>query len=132
MIILPRGTRLDIRVHRFAITDFSKPYKWYNAIMTLRVLWLKQHEPKTWKMLDILMDHGEAADKEDKILGGVVDFIRNVCKLKFTEKEIRHVLGIIDTNAYIIGETSSKEVRHHICRHPDNKIYFYTSTHLHI
>ena len=110
IIILLRGTRLDIRVHRFAITDFSKPYKWYNAIMTLRVLWLKQHEPKTWKMLDILMDHGEAADKEDKILGGVVDFIRNVCKLKFTEKEIRHVLGIIDTNAYIIGENRNKNV----------------------
>ena len=36
-------------------------------------------------------------------------FIQNVCKLKFTEKEIRHVLGVIDTNAYIIGENINKE-----------------------
>jgi len=95
---------------RFVITDFDKPYKWYNAIMTLRVLWLKQNELKTWKMLEVLMDHQEMSDKDDKILNGVVDFIQNICKLKFTEKEIRHVLGVIDTNAYIIGENINKDV----------------------
>ena len=78
--------------------------------MTLRVLWLKQNDLKTWKMLEILMDHQEMSDKDDKIFNGIVDFIQNVCKLKFTEKEIRHVLGVIDTNAYIIGENVSKDV----------------------
>ena len=94
----------------FTITDFDKPYRWYNAIMALRVLWLKKNDPETWKMLDILMDHRESTDKEDKMFDGVVDFIINVCKLKFSEQEIRHVLGVIDTNAYIIGENVSRDV----------------------
>ena len=95
---------------KFTITDFDKPYRWYNAIMALRVLWLKKNDPETWKMLDILMDHRESTDKEDKMFDGVVDFIISVCKLKFTEQEIRHVLGVIDTNAYIIGENVSRDV----------------------
>ena len=62
--------------------------------MTLRVLWLKENDPKTWKMLDILMDHLGDLKEEDKIMTGVVDFIRNHCKLtQFTEKEILHVMG---------------------------------------
>ena len=44
--------------------------------MTLRVLWLKQNDLKTWKMLEILMDHQEMSDKDDKILNGIVDFIQ--------------------------------------------------------
>ena len=95
---------------KFTITDFDKPYRWYNAIMALRVLWLKKNDPETWKMLDILMDHRESTDTEDKMFDGVVDFIINVCKLKFSEHEIRHVLGVIDTNAYIIGENVSRDV----------------------
>ena len=74
--------------------DYNKPCPWYNAIMTLRVLWLKENDPKTWKMLDILMDHLGDLKEEDKIMTGVVDFIRNHCKLtQFTEKEILHVMG---------------------------------------
>ena len=92
------------------MTDLDKPYKWYNAIMSLRVLWLKENKTKVWDMLDILMDHQNDSDRNDKTFTGVVDFIKNVCKLKFSEKDIRHVLGIIDTNAYIIGENVSKDV----------------------
>ena len=45
-------------------------------------------------MLDILMDHLGDLKEEDKIMTGVVDFIRNHCKLtQFTEKEILHVMG---------------------------------------
>ena len=69
---------------RFAIKDFDKPYKWYNAIMALRVLWLKSNAPDTWRLLDMLMDHAEVTDREDKMINGVVDFILNVCKLNFT------------------------------------------------
>ena len=95
---------------RFAIKDFDKPYKWYNSIMALRVLWLKSNAPDTWKLLDMLMDHAEVADTEDKMISGVVDFIVKVCKLNFTEREVRHVMGVIDTNAYIIGENPNRDV----------------------
>ena len=52
--------------------------------MALRVLWLKSNAPETWRLLDMLMDHAEVADREDKMVNGVVDFIVNVCKLNFT------------------------------------------------
>ena len=100
----------DILCSRFVIKDFDKPYKWYNSIMALRVLWLKKNEPETWRLLDMLMDHAEVADTEDKMINGVVDFVLNVCKLNFTEREVRHVMGIIDTNAYIIGENPTKDI----------------------
>ena len=62
--------------------------------MTIRILWLKENKPDTWKLLDMLMDHVEEIKEEDKIMTGVVDFIRNHCKLtQFTEKEILHVMG---------------------------------------
>ena len=94
---------------RFAIKDFDKPYKWYNSIMALRVLWLKKNEPETWRLLDMLMDHAEVADSEDKMINGVVDFIVNVCKLNFTEKEVRHVMGIIDTVRNMLFCTSEAD-----------------------
>jgi len=96
---------------RFNIEDFSKPCPWYNAIMVLRILWLKENKPDTWKLLDMLMDHLEEEKVESKRKNGVIDFIHNHCKLThFKEKEIRHVIGIIDTNAYIIGENPNKDV----------------------
>ena len=52
--------------------------------MALRVLWLKSNAPDTWRLLDMLMDHAEVTDREDKMINGVVDFILNVCKLNFT------------------------------------------------
>ena len=62
--------------------------------MTLRVLWLKDNDQKTWNLLNILMDHLEDNVEEDKIWKDVIDFIRNHCKLtQFSEKEIRHVMG---------------------------------------
>ena len=82
LLLLPLLTVLP----RFVIKDFDKPYKWYNSIMALRVLWLKSNAPETWRLLDMLMDHAEAADREDKMVNGVVDFIVNVCKLNFTGK----------------------------------------------
>jgi len=101
------------RIHspRFEIADYNKSCPSYNAIMTIRILWLKENKPDTWKLLDMLMDHVEEIKEEDKIMTGVVDFIRNHCKLtQFTEKEILHVMGIIDTNSYIIGENPNKDV----------------------
>jgi len=96
---------------RFNIVDFNKSCPWYNAIMVLRILWLKEKQPETWKLLDMLMDHLEDKKVESKRKNGVVNFIHNHCKLtQFTEKEIHHVMGVIDTNAYIIGENPNKDV----------------------
>ena len=79
---------------RFNIEDFTKPCPWYNAIMVLRILWLKENKPETWKLLDMLMDHLEEEKVESKRKNGVIDFIHNHCKLThFKEKEIRHVIG---------------------------------------
>ena len=81
---------------RFNIEDFSKPCTWYNAIMVLRILWLKKNQPETWKLLDMLMDHLEEEQCESKRKSGIIDFIHNHCKLKqFSEREIRHVIGNI-------------------------------------
>ena len=79
---------------RFNIVDFNKSCPWYNAIMVLRILWLKEKQPETWKLLDMLMDHLEDKTVKSKRKNGIVNFIHNHCKLtQFTEKEIHHVMG---------------------------------------
>jgi len=101
----------QIHSPRFHIEDYNKPCPWYNAIMVLRILWLKDNKPDTWHLLDMLMDHLEDQKKESKKRNTVVDFIRKHCKLtQFSEEEIRHVIGVVDTNCYIIGENPNKDV----------------------
>ena len=95
---------------RLVIEDFHKPCSWYNAIMVIRVLWLRDNQPDTWAQLDMLMDHLEIQKPESKRKNFIVDFIRNHCKLKqFSEEEIRHVIGVLDTNAYIICENPNRD-----------------------
>ena len=99
--------------------------------MVLRVLWLKENKPNSklrhfsfgvrhnivceaWRELDMLMDHLEEGSLT-KRKNSIVDFIRNQCKLRqFSEKEIRHVIGVLDTNAYIICENPNKETERSI------------------
>jgi len=81
--------------------------------MVLRLLWLRSNDPDTWKMIDMLMDLLE--DKEtiqlNKTQKSVVEFIRKYCRLtQFSEEDIVHILGIVDTNSYIIGENPTKNV----------------------
>ena len=79
---------------RFDIEDYTKSCPWYNAIMVLRVLWLKDNNPKTWKLIDMLMDHLEDQNQESKRKTVVINFIHKHCKLtQFTEMEIRRVMG---------------------------------------
>lgn len=106
------------RQHRpnFIIDNNSSAY---NAIMVLRVLWLKEQDPGTWEKINILMDHNEAKESTSKTKHpspevsreDILDFIRNHCKLtQFSQQEILHVLGVIDTNTYIVGENPDKDV----------------------
>ena len=96
---------------RFVIEDYKATCPSYNAIMVLRVLWLRDNQPDTWKLIDMLMDHLDDDKELTKTKIGVIDFIRGHCKLtQFSEKEILHVMGVIDTNAYIIGENATKDV----------------------
>ena len=95
---------------RITVDDFTKPCSWYNAIMVLRLLWLRDNDQETWKMIDMLMDHLETQKPESKRKNFIVDFILNHCKLKqFSEEEIRHIIGVLDTNAYIICENPNKD-----------------------
>ncbi|CAB4062320.1 SMYD [Lepeophtheirus salmonis] len=95
---------------KFNINDFRRACPSYNSIMTLRALWLRENDSERWIMIDKLMDHLEAVDISSTKME-VVDFIRDNCKLtQFSEKEILHVLGIIDTNAYIVGENPNKDI----------------------
>ena len=99
-----------LQAPRLHVEDFNKPCSWYNAIMVLRILWLKENQPETWHLLDILMDHLEVQKPQSKRKNFIVDFIRNDCRLKqFSEKEILHVIGVLDTNAYIICENPNKD-----------------------
>ena len=95
---------------RLQVEDFNKPTAWYNAIMVLRILWLRDNQPDTWHLLDILMDHLDLQKPPSKRKNSIVDFILTDCRLKqFSENEILHVIGILDTNAYIIGENPNKD-----------------------
>lgn len=101
----------QIHSPRFDIEDYNKSCPWYNAIMVLRILWLRDNKPDTWQLIDMLMDHLEDKKTQSKKKNIVINFIRKHCKLtQFSEEEIRHVIGVIDTNGYIIGENPNKDV----------------------
>ena len=79
---------------RFDIEDYNKSCPWYNAIMVLRILWLRDNKPDTWQLIDMLMDHLEDKKTQSKKKNIVINFIRKHCKLtQFSEEEIRHVIG---------------------------------------
>ena len=66
-----------------------------DAIMALRILWLRDNEPRTWEKLDIFMDHIEDISKEEEgAFFKIVEFIYTRCQLtQFSKSDILHVLG---------------------------------------
>ena len=99
----------------------------YSAVMALRLLWLRDRQPAIWTEIDKLMDHrcGDslqpryiqqlprrtAGQSPNEMEAATVAFIRSHCGLlQFSEQLILHILGVIDTNAYIIGENQTKTV----------------------
>ena len=80
--------------YRFDVEDYKKSYIGYNAIMLLRILWLKDNNKDAWKLIDKQLDNLEHQNVEDKNMRSVIDFIHNHCKLiQFTAQEIRHIMG---------------------------------------
>ena len=69
----------------------------YNAIMVLRLLWLRDNQPETWDLIDILMDHREENIKRlSPAEENVITFIQHHCNLsQFSRSLILHVMGII-------------------------------------
>ena len=66
--------------------------------MVLRVLWLKENDSDTWKLIEKLMDNLDAVKDEDKTVGDVIDFIHSQCRLtQFKENEIGHIMGKLIT-----------------------------------
>ena len=66
----------------------------------------------TWNKIDLLMDHREEnLSKITRADERVISFIREFCQLiQYSRSMILRVIGIIDTNAYIIGENKNKNV----------------------
>ena len=73
---------------------------------------LQENEPVTWNKIDLLMDHREEnLSKITRADERVISFIREFCQLiQYSRSMILRVIGIIDTNAYIIGENKNKNV----------------------
>ena len=96
----------------FDINDMKTTCPSYNAIMVLRLLWLKDNDQETWKKIDMLMDHREENSEETtNAEERVITFIRVFCRLsQFSRALVLRVIGIIDTNSYIIGENKNKNV----------------------
>ena len=96
----------------FDINDMKTSCPSYNAIMVLRLLWLRDNDPETWEKIDMLMDHREdnsevTSNAEER----VITFIRVFCRLsQFSRDLVVRVIGIIDTNSYIIGENKNNNV----------------------
>ena len=79
---------------RFEKEDFKSSSSWYNSIMVVRILWLKEHDLETWDQVNKLLHHVDNNKEEDKITTSIIYFIHNICNLtQFTEEDILVVIG---------------------------------------
>ena len=80
--------------YRFEKEDFKSSSSWYNSIMVVRILWLKEHDLETWDQVNMLLHHVDNNKEEDKMATSIIYFIHNICNLtQFTEKDILDVIG---------------------------------------
>ena len=56
----------QINSTKFNTDNYKVNNSAYNAIMVLRVLWMKEHDPGTWEKINMLMDHNEAKESTSK------------------------------------------------------------------
>ncbi|XP_022197560.2 SET domain-containing protein SmydA-8 isoform X2 [Nilaparvata lugens] len=84
-------------------------HKAYNAIVPLRCLLLKSHNPAKWNILQTLEAHNSIRKKLNYIWECnqkyIVDRIRNTWKMEeHTEEEIHTVCGYLEVNAFEVGQ----------------------------
>lgn len=86
----------------------------YEAILPLRCLLLKAHDPQRWLLLSQMEAHTEIR-KNIKTLWSrnqtmLVDRIRSEWQMKdlFSEEEIHQVLGYIEVNCFEVGQNGAK------------------------
>jgi hypothetical protein len=79
---VPECALLKLRKSTVTVPWFDKPCAYYDAILPLRVLLLKLHNPKVYRLVTLLMDHKENMDdSSNKHRQRVVDFIRKTLRL---------------------------------------------------
>ncbi len=73
---------MKMRRASVAVPWFDKPCAYYDAILPLRVLLLKMHNPKVYRLVSLLMDHKENLEEAaKKHRQRIVDFIRKSLRL---------------------------------------------------
>ena len=104
----PECTIFQLRKANVTVPWFDKPCSYYDAILPIRVLLLKMHNPKVYHLVTLLMDHGDSLDETSKKhRQRVTDFILKTCKMgsDFTSAEVHHVLGILSVNSFVVHDT---------------------------
>lgn len=81
----------------------------YNVIVPLRILLLEKQDPQRWKAIRRMQSHDEVRRRITQVWQtnqlGVVDRIRTEFGLQqFTEAEIHSVCGILEINAFEVGD----------------------------
>ncbi|XP_034250401.1 SET domain-containing protein SmydA-8 isoform X2 [Thrips palmi] len=81
----------------------------YNVIVPLRILLLEKQDPVRWKAVQRMQSHDEVRRKIASVWQanqlGVVDRIRGEFGLQhFSEEEIHSVCGILEVNAFEVGD----------------------------
>ncbi|RZF49126.1 hypothetical protein LSTR_LSTR008412 [Laodelphax striatellus] len=85
-------------------------HKAYNAIVPLRCLLLKSHNPEKWNVLQTFEAHNSIRKKLTYIWESnqkyIVDRIRKTWKVEeFTDDEIHSVCGFLEVNAFEVGQS---------------------------
>ena len=99
---------------KLTIEDYSSSHNLYWCITVIRVLSLRDTDPKRYAIVDRMMDHNHEHQKDSDSWNAykenVVDFLREKCSLadKYSREEIFHVLGSLDVNSV---KVASKKIR---------------------
>ena len=95
------------RESKIEITGFGKPNRIYDAILPLRILFLKLTKKKIYRLVTMLMDHKEnqsPAQKRRQMQ--IADLIRITWGFSkdFSVNEVKHVLGILSVNSFVVHD----------------------------
>ena len=90
--------------------DCSAPHGLYAVLAVARALLLKQEDPKSYQVVEELMDHWEER-REEKGVVETVSFMGSFCRSKLsmswvTDQDVQHAFGVLKTNG--VGQGSKK------------------------